>query len=105
MVKQQHMKPTRIRYQVLFLLFVNVVINYMDRSNLAVAATGISKEFQFTPVQMGLIFSAFSWTYLLFQVPGGILVKRFSPYDTDQPRDHEQALPADVELDLREHRH
>ncbi|MBO9155359.1 MFS transporter [Chitinophaga sp. GCM10012297] len=78
-IDQPATKPTRVRYNVLFLLFVNVVINYMDRSNLAVAATGISKEFQFTPVQMGLIFSAFSWTYLLFQVPGGILVKRFSP--------------------------
>ena len=83
-MKNMHMqntatKPTRVRYQVLFLLFVNVVINYMDRSNLAVAASGISEEFQFTTVQMGLIFSAFSWTYLLFQVPGGILVKRFSP--------------------------
>ncbi len=86
MVKQSNMhtstpvmKPTRVRYQVLFLLFVNVVINYMDRSNLAVAATDISKEFQFSSVQMGLIFSAFSWTYLLFQVPSGILVKRFAP--------------------------
>lgn len=72
-------KPTKIRYQILFLIFVNVVINYMDRSNLAVAASGISKEFKFSPVQMGLIFSAFSWTYLLFQIPGGILVNRFSP--------------------------
>lgn len=72
-------KATRVRYQVLFLLFVNVVINYMDRSNLAVAATSISKEFQFSTVQMGLIFSAFSWTYLFFQIPGGILVKRFAP--------------------------
>lgn len=73
------MKPTKIRYQVLFLIFVNVVINYMDRSNLAVAASEIDKEFQFTPVQLGLIFSAFSWTYLAFQIPGGILVNRFSP--------------------------
>lgn len=72
-------KPTKIRYQVLFLIFVNVVINYMDRSNLAVAASEIDKEFNFTPVQMGLIFSAFSWTYLAFQIPGGILVNRFSP--------------------------
>ena len=64
------MKPTKIRYQVLFLIFVNVVINYMDRSNLAVAASEIDKEFKFTPVQLGLIFSAFSWTYLAFQVPG-----------------------------------
>ena len=51
----------------------------MDRSNLAVAASEISKEFEFTSVQMGLIFSAFSWTYLLFQIPGGIMVKRYSP--------------------------
>lgn len=75
----QTMKPTKIRYQVLFLIFVNVVINYMDRSNLAVAASEIDKEFELTPVQLGLIFSAFSWTYLLFQIPGGILVNRFSP--------------------------
>ncbi len=72
-------KPTRIRFRVLLLIFVNVVINYMDRSNLAVAASEIDEAFQFTPVQMGLIFSAFSWTYLAFQVPGGILVNRFSP--------------------------
>jgi len=72
-------KPTKIRYQILFLIFVNVVINYMDRSNLAVAASEISKEFEFTSVQMGLIFSAFSWTYLLFQIPSGIMVKRYSP--------------------------
>lgn len=72
-------KPTKIRYQVLLLIFVNVVINYMDRSNLAVAASEIDKEFKLTPVQLGLIFSAFSWTYLAFQIPGGILVNRFSP--------------------------
>ncbi len=72
-------KPTRIRYQMLLLIFVNVVINYMDRSNLAVAASEIGKEYQFSSVQMGLIFSAFSWTYLLFQIPGGIVVKHIAP--------------------------
>ena len=72
-------KPTRIRFGVLALLFVNVVINYMDRSNLAVAASAISEDYQFSPVQMGLLFSAFSWTYLAFQIPGGILVKQYSP--------------------------
>lgn len=72
-------RPTRIRYQMLLLIFVNVVINYMDRSNLAVAASEIGKEYQFSSVQMGLIFSAFSWTYLLFQIPGGIVVKHIAP--------------------------
>jgi ACS family D-galactonate transporter-like MFS transporter len=82
MVKQAGMnnsRPTKVRYQVLLLIFVNVVINYMDRSNLAVAASAIGKEYEFSPVQMGLIFSAFSWTYLLFQIPGGILVKQVNP--------------------------
>ena len=72
-------RPTKVRYQVLLLIFVNVVINYMDRSNLAVAASAIGKEYEFSSVQMGLIFSAFSWTYLLFQIPGGILVKQVTP--------------------------
>jgi MFS transporter, ACS family, D-galactonate transporter len=75
-LKQQ---PTKKRYQVLFLIFINVVINYMDRTNLAVAGNEISKEFKFTDVQMGLIFSAFSWTYVLFQIPGGMLVKQYGP--------------------------
>ena len=72
-------RPTKVRYQVLLLIFVNVVINYMDRSNLAVAASAIGKEYEFSSVQIGLIFSAFSWTYLLFQIPGGILVKQVTP--------------------------
>ncbi|MGV8878609.1 MAG: MFS transporter [Sphingobacteriaceae bacterium] len=79
MTALQTIKPTKIRFQILFLIFVNVVINYMDRSNLAVAASDISKEFSFTSVQLGLVFSAFSWTYLVFQIPGGVLVNRFNP--------------------------
>ncbi|MEO8884721.1 MAG: MFS transporter, partial [Mucilaginibacter sp.] len=72
-------KPTKIRYHILFLIFITVVINYMDRSNLAVAASAIGKEYKFSSVQMGLLLSAFSWTYILVQVPGGMLVKRYAP--------------------------
>jgi ACS family D-galactonate transporter-like MFS transporter len=72
-------KTTKIRYHILFLIFITVVINYMDRSNLAVAASAIGKEYQFSSVEMGLLMSAFSWTYILFQVPGGMLVKRYAP--------------------------
>ncbi len=72
-------KPTKIRYRILFLVFITVVINYMDRSNLAVAASAIGKEYKFSSVELGLIMSAFSWTYILFQVPGGMLVKRYAP--------------------------
>lgn len=51
----------------------------MDRSNLSIAATAISSDLQLTPVQLGLLFSAFGWTYAALQIPGGILTDRFSP--------------------------
>lgn len=63
----------------LALVFVCVVINYMDRSNLSVAATAITNDLKLTPVQLGLLFSAFGWTYAALQIPGGILVDRISP--------------------------
>lgn len=72
-------KPTRIRFQVVTFLFINVVINYMDRSNISVAAADISKELKLSSVQLGYIFSAFGWTYALMQIPGGLLVDRFGP--------------------------
>lgn len=74
-----HTKPTRKRYQILALVFVTVVINYMDRSNISVAAFAISDELELTTVQMGLIFSAFAWTYSALQIPGGILVDYVRP--------------------------
>lgn len=72
-------KPTRIRFRMLGLVFVNVVINYMDRSNISVAGTAISRDLELTSVQLGLIFSAFGWTYAGLQIPGGILADRFGP--------------------------
>ena len=66
--------PTRKRFQILGLIFVSVVINYMDRTNIAVAASALSDELSLSSVQMGLIFSAFGWTYSIFQIPGGITV-------------------------------
>jgi ACS family D-galactonate transporter-like MFS transporter len=62
-----------VRYRILALLFINVVINYMDRTNISVAGTSISREFNLNSVQLGWIFSAFGWTYMALQIPGGIL--------------------------------
>ncbi len=72
-------KPTKIRFRILALIFVCVVINYMDRTNIAVAATAIAGDLHLTPVQLGILFSAFGWTYAALQIPGGILVDRFAP--------------------------
>jgi MFS transporter, ACS family, D-galactonate transporter len=70
---------TYIRYQVLTLLFINVVINYMDRTNIAIAATSISSAFHLSTTRLGLIFSAFGWTYVALQIPGGLLTDRIGP--------------------------
>jgi ACS family D-galactonate transporter-like MFS transporter len=70
---------SRRRFAVMGLLFVTVVINYLDRSNLAIAAPSITGEFGLTPVQLGVVFSAFGWTYTPLQIPGGWLVDRLHP--------------------------
>ncbi len=69
---------SRVRYTILAAVFVNVVINYMDRSNISVAGTVISKELDLDSIKMGYVFSAFGWTYASLQIPGGILADRFS---------------------------
>jgi sugar phosphate permease len=55
------------------------LITYLDRVNISTAAPLISKEFGFSKVTMGVIFSAFVWAYAIFQVPGGWLSDRFGP--------------------------
>lgn len=72
-------KRTRVRYGMLALVFVNVMINYLDRTNISVAATAISGELQLSSVQLGLIFSAFGWTYAALQIPGGLVADRIAP--------------------------
>ncbi len=72
-------KRGRVRFRILAFIFVSVVINYMDRSNISVAASAISNDLQLNSVQLGLIFSAFGWTYAALQIPGGIMVDRFGP--------------------------
>ncbi|MDB4923788.1 MFS transporter [Mucilaginibacter sp.] len=72
-------KPSRVRFRILAFLFINVVINYMDRTNISVAATAISNELKLSTFQLGLVFSAFGWTYVASQVPGGIMTDRLKP--------------------------
>lgn len=67
------------RHRLLAMLFVTVVITYLDRSNLSIAATAIAKDLQLDPAHMGLVFSAFGWSYALLQIPGGMLVDRTRP--------------------------
>jgi ACS family D-galactonate transporter-like MFS transporter len=72
-------QPTRTRYRVMLMIFVCVVITYLDRSNISITAPAMHKEFGFTTVQMGWILSAFGWTYAFGQMPGGWLVDHIRP--------------------------
>lgn len=59
------------------LIFGATTINYLDRANLAVAAPLLSKDLALSPVQMGMLFSAFAWSYAISNLPGGFIVDRF----------------------------
>src|SRR5215471_13685483 len=70
-------RPSWGRWYILVLISLMYLITYLDRVNISTAAPVISKEFGFDKVTMGIIFSAFVWSYALFQVPGGWLGDRF----------------------------
>ena len=72
-------RASGIRHRVLWLTVLVYMITYMDRVCISHAAGEIRKEFGFDAVTMGWIFSAFNWSYALFQIPGGWLGDRFGP--------------------------
>ncbi|MGA2989823.1 MAG: MFS transporter [Candidatus Korobacteraceae bacterium] len=72
--------PSRIprrRNYVMLLLFTQMVIAYLDRVNISIAAPAISKQFHWDAATLGWVFSAYLWTYIIFLIPSGILLDRF----------------------------
>ncbi len=70
-------RRTRVRYWILLMIFVVTTLNYADRATLSITGTAIRSEFGIDAVQMGYIFSAFSWAYVAAQLPSGWLLDRF----------------------------
>lgn len=64
---------------VLFLLCLMYFLTYVDRVNVSTAAAVFKKEMHLTNTQVGLVFSAFAYPYLLFQIIGGWVADRFGP--------------------------
>lgn len=64
------------------LLAVAVFINYVDRGNLATAAPLMKDELHLSASQLGLLFSAFFWTYIPSQILAGWLAERINAYRT-----------------------
>lgn len=70
-------RPTRIRYLVIALIFLITTINYADRATFSMAGSSASAELGLDSVTMGYILSAFAWSYVIGQIPGGALLDRF----------------------------
>ncbi|MGB2898265.1 MAG: MFS transporter [Candidatus Acidiferrum sp.] len=70
---------TRVRWFLVFGLFVLSAVAYVDRINIAIAGNSIAAEFHLTNVQLGSLTSAFLIGYALFQTLGGWLADRLGP--------------------------
>lgn len=76
-LQTQSSPRTRVRYFILALLTIGTMINYLDRTVLGIAAPSLRGELAIDAATMGIVFSAFSWTYAAMQIPGGIFLDRF----------------------------
>lgn len=70
-------RATRVRWLVVAMLFAVTAVNYADRATLGIAGPVVSKQLGLNAAQMGLIFSAFGWSYVIAQLPGGWLLDRY----------------------------
>jgi MFS transporter, ACS family, glucarate transporter len=80
MIQQQGRLPSRrlpIRYLLVLWVLVLSTIAFLDRTNISIAGVQIAKEFRIDNSRLGWIFSAFLVGYASFQIPGGVLIRRF----------------------------
>ncbi|SAK56384.1 d-galactonate transporter [Caballeronia hypogeia] len=67
---------TRFRFVTLALITLVLALSTGDRAALSVAGSGMAKELGVTSVEMGYLFSAYSWAYVIFLIPSGWLTDR-----------------------------
>ena len=72
-------KTTRVRWFLVFWLFVLSAVSYLDRVNISIAGGSIVDAYHLSDVQLGKVFSALVAGYALFQTVGGYLADRFGP--------------------------
>src|SRR5260370_11076741 len=62
---------------VLFLICLMYGITYIDRNNVSTVASIFERDLHLTNMQIGLVYSAFAYPYLIFQIIGGWVSDRF----------------------------
>lgn len=70
-------RKTNVRWLIVGMLFTVTAVNYADRATIGIAGPVIIKDLGLSAAQMGLIFSAFGWSYVIAQLPGGWLLDRY----------------------------
>jgi ACS family glucarate transporter-like MFS transporter len=70
---------SRVRWFLVFWLFVLSAVSYLDRVNISIAGGSIAEAYHLSDVQLGKVFSAMLVGYALFQTVGGRLADRFGP--------------------------
>jgi len=70
-------KNSHVRFWIIAVLFIVSSINYASRATFSFATVPLQKEIGLTPVEIGYIFSAFGWSYVAGQIPGGALLDRY----------------------------
>src|SRR5258708_5833919 len=66
----------RIRWLMISMCFLANAINFIDRANLAIASPSIQSDLGVDATEMGLILSAFFWTYAFLQLPAGWFIDK-----------------------------
>lgn len=72
----------RATTRVLLLLCAMYFITYVDRVNVSTAASAFASELHLSHTEIGFVFSAFAYPYLVFQIIGGWVGDRFGPHRT-----------------------
>lgn len=70
------MKRGNVRWRIAIILFIGILINYFDRTNMSVATKPIMDQYHLTKGQWGIIMSSFAWTYALLQIPIGAILDK-----------------------------
>ncbi len=69
----------RVRWVLIFWMFLISAISYLDRVNISVAGQFLQKELDLSNTQLGYVFSAFVLGYALSQAPAGRIADRLGP--------------------------
>jgi ACS family glucarate transporter-like MFS transporter len=73
------LRPTNARYVAVAFAMLLAIVQYLDRVCISQAGPAISRDLGLSNVQMGWVFSVFTWAYALFEVPGGWMGDRLGP--------------------------